>query len=262
MLPLADNAVHLWHLDRSAIPARDLQASCLGWLDPGEKVRYERFHLDRHRQMFLLGRFLIRATLSRYAPLAPERWQFQVNEYGKPAIVPGQHSGALHFNLSHSGSRLTLAVGRQLSLGVDIEAALKPRRIAAIANRYFASEEAAAMLALPEVAQLDRFYELWTLKEAYIKARGKGLTIALGSFSFTFPAQSTQRMEFCPPADDPGPWQFWQLDSQQGGKIALAVVSGSVPITAIESFRYSGIDSYQNMSARIQQAFSSARTLP
>ena len=129
----------------------------------------------------------------------------------------------LRFNLSHSGRRAVLAITRGRDVGVDIELAEKPRRIAAIAGRFFSVQEAEALLSLPRSQQLDRFYDLWTLKEAYIKACGMGLAIPLHHFSYSFPDDSCLALEFDEQRDDRSAnWQLWQLDVGLEYRLSLA----------------------------------------
>lgn len=115
-----------------------------------------------------------RETLSRYAPLDPADWRFGANRHGKPQLI--DPPGPLAFNLSHSGDWLACAVSAGTPVGVDLEYCDTGRDVVKLARRYFLDFEVAALEGLPEVQRRDRFYDYWTLKEAWIKARG--LTIA------------------------------------------------------------------------------------
>ena len=252
MLALDEVSVHLWYLRQDSIADEELQHGCLAWLSEFELERYHRFYFDRHRKRFLLGRMLIRASLSQYRAMAPADWRLVENPYGKPALAPEQQEPGLFFNLSHSGEQLVLAVCRQDMVGIDIESALKTRRVRQIAARYFSEIELEALLQLPAAQQLSRFYELWTLKEAYIKACGMGLAIPLKDFSFLFMGDEGLELRFGRERDDDADaWQVWQLDAGPAARLALAVKSGRDRIRAIESRRYSGIDTYRPVATRI-----------
>lgn len=215
--------LHLYSADFTDFDAGEVSASCLDWLDASEQRRYRRYHLRRHRERFLLGRVLLRQTLSRYAESSPAQWQFVENAWGKPALARQPAAGPLYFNLSHSGTRLLLAVGRHALLGVDVERSDRPRRLCRIARRYFSPSEVEALLALPEAERLPRFYRLWTLKEAYIKARGSGLGLGLARFSFDFEATGTLAFSADPGLQEqPAAWRFWQFPLTAGYEAAVA----------------------------------------
>lgn len=123
----------------------------------------------------------VRRVLSRYAPVPPSHWQFNRSEHGKPFLAETAH--ALDFNLSHSGDWLACAVTAGSPIGVDIEQC-KPRHNAmTLARRFFCAEEVAALENCGG-KQGDRFYDLWTLKEAAVKARGQVLVSGLDTRSF------------------------------------------------------------------------------
>ena len=188
MLKLEDSDIHLWYADQAEFNVPELEENCTNLLTEQEAERYQRYTSEQRRKQFLLGRMLIRKTLSQYAEPPPAAWKFVVNGYGKPTIEMAGEGNALFFNLSHSGDRLVLAIANNESIGVDIEARNKPRRLPKVADRYFSPTEVADLFALPEAEQLSRFYDLWTLKEAYIKACGLGLAISLQHFSYTWSA--------------------------------------------------------------------------
>lgn len=226
---IASSEVHVWHADQADFELLNLRAHCISWLTDAELERYRRYQFERHRKQFLLGRVLIRFALSYYdQSIAPEAWRFSQNEYGKPAIHPEQQSKSLYFNLSHSGGRLVLALANFTDIGIDIEHSVKPRKIEAIAARYFSSTEAKALAGLAQEQQQSRFYQLWTLKEAYIKACGMGLAIPLRHFSYSFPTARKLAIEFAAQRDDDeNLWQFWQLAAGDEYQLSMAARAGA-----------------------------------
>lgn len=224
MLPDPDT-IQVWTADQSEFDLQQLQSNCLHWLTSDDLKRLRRLRIERHRLQLLVGRVLVRAVLSQYHPeVRPADWHFMPNAYGKPALDQERHALPLYFNLSHSQGRIVVAVAGSDSIGVDIEACSRPRRVARIASRYFAPQEVKELLNLPAPSQLTRFYELWTLKEAYIKARGLGLAIPLQQFSFKFSEDGQITTEFDPLlGDDTRYWSFWQLDVAPTYKLALAM---------------------------------------
>lgn len=139
-------------------------------------VRF-RFRKDAYRS--LLGDLLVRMTVSRHLGVRNSDIRFGTNQYGKPHLI-GMPD--FSFNLAHSGEWLALIWSRKnQALGVDVEA-VKPIDFG-IAERFFTAEEQAYIMSKDGSERLDAFFTLWTLKESYIKARGKGLSIPLDSFT-------------------------------------------------------------------------------
>ena len=252
MLCLPQNEIHLWHANQAEFDGSELESNCLSWLTKTETKRYHRYTYDYHRKQFLLGRMLIRNSLSKYADIEPQDWKFEENEYGKPAIVSSQQAQPLFFNLSHSSERLVLAISAHAGIGIDIESSNKPRRVVKIADRYFSSTEVEELLALPEADQLTRFYELWTLKEAYIKACGLGLAIPLRQFSYSFPSEYRVLINFAEEHnDDASLWQCWQIEVSGPFKMALAVKSGNAAVDSVHSRMVLALDEVMSIDTKI-----------
>jgi 4'-phosphopantetheinyl transferase len=227
---LPSDEIHMHIADDPAITAPALLARYDAMLDPEEAARRDRFHFAQHRHQFLVARALVRSTLSLYRPdIKPAEWQFAANAYGRPRIV-GDGAGALDFNLSHTDGRIVLAVCRARSPGVDIERLDRLETVTHIAARFFAERETRALLALPPLMQRRRFFDLWTLKEAYIKARGMGLSIPLTDFSIHFPAEGAPAIHFADGVDDEASrWQLWSFDAGEDYALSLAI-SGAGPL--------------------------------
>lgn len=251
-MDIIDSEIHLWHADQRDFELPALTELCLTWLSEKELARFQRLQFEAHRKQLLLGRFLMRSVLSMYAPsIEMGQWQFQYNDYGKPELAATQSELGLFFNLSHSGDKLVFAVSTTPFLGVDVERCDKPRRLAKIADRYFSATESAALLALPQAAQLHRFYELWTLKEAYIKACGMGLAIPLQHFSYDFPDRQGIDISFDSAREDrPGDWQFWQLDMAEPYQLSLAAKSAvERGITTLSSWRLTSLEDFHSLDS-------------
>ncbi|SFE23021.1 4'-phosphopantetheinyl transferase [Paenibacillus algorifonticola] len=142
-----------------------------------EAVRRYRRPIDAYRS--LTGEILARLAISKRWQLSNDELSFYKNEFGKPLL----HNPSIgcHFNVSHSGDWVVCAFG-DCPVGIDIER-MKPQDLS-IAERFFTSDEYKMLMSLAGSRQLTYFYQLWTLKESYIKAVGKGMSIPLDSFSF------------------------------------------------------------------------------
>jgi 4'-phosphopantetheinyl transferase len=211
-IPLGPDEIHLWLAFHDDIADARLHAAWRALLDAAEQAQEPRFHFARDRRRFLITRALVRTTLSRYVPIAPQAWMFSTNAYGRPGIANADApAAALTFNVSHTDGLIVLGVTRHRALGVDVEHVRRRTVPLAIARSYFAPEEVAALRVVPPHRQPQRFFEYWTLKEAYIKARGMGLSLPLDTFSVHYPDDRTVAIAMQPAlADDPARWQFWQ----------------------------------------------------
>jgi 4'-phosphopantetheinyl transferase len=193
-------------------------------LTPDEHERMARLIFDRDRQRFLLTRALVRTMLSRYAPVAPADWRFIANVHGRPEIA-GRRADVpdLRFNISHTDGLVACAVTIGREVGVDVEHVGR-RLIHDVATRFFAPREVADLRALPETEQARAFFDYWTLKEAYIKARGFGLALPLADFAFHLSPERTPAISFEPALpDDPASWQFTQDWPTPTHRLGLAV---------------------------------------
>lgn len=154
------------------------------WMSADERARCDRYVFVQGRNEYTLTRALTRSVLSQMTGCLPNELVFAPGPHGKPRLV--QPAGHLHFNVSNTRGLLMLLVMRDCEVGVDVENVTRHLAMADVAHRFFAPQEAAAMLALPPSQQPERFFTLWTLKEAYAKARGVGLSLPLDDFSFVF----------------------------------------------------------------------------
>lgn len=193
-------------------------------LSADERARRDRFHFPRHRHQFLVSRALLRTTLSLYRPsVTPEAWRFAVNAHGRPRVLDDT-SDELDFNLSHSEGRVVLAVSACRSPGVDIEALDRAVDMLELASQFFAPAELTELSALDPALQRRRFFDLWTLKEAYVKARGLGLAIPLAAFAIGFPGEGGLSIRVEPEASELfGPWRLWSIDAGPGHALSLAI---------------------------------------
>ncbi len=220
--------VHCTWLDGLDDPA--LLASYAELMTPEERARNARYLFERSRREHLVGRALVRTTLSRYADVAPGAWRFREGERGRPEIEGPAGAPPLRFNLSHTTGLVAVAVAFDRDVGVDVEDAARQRTTAEIADRFFSPREVADLRALPAADQRDRFFTYWTLKEAYIKAVGLGLAIPLDHFTFLLEPPGPLAIAFAPERDDdPSAWQFERWRPSARHHLAMAVRRGAGP---------------------------------
>ena len=223
-MDLPINAVHV-DLVRTADPGvLEKLEEYRPLLSRDEHDRMQRLIFERDRMAFLTTRALARRMLSRYAPVAPADWQFITNAHGRPEIsVRPAGTPDLRFNISHTTGLIACAVTIGREVGVDVEQVGR-HLTHDIAGRFFAPKEVRDLRALPEGDQQRVFFDYWTLKEAYIKARGFGLALPLKDFAFTLNPPSTPTISFEPALDDdPSTWQFLQDWPTPEHRLGLAV---------------------------------------
>jgi 4'-phosphopantetheinyl transferase len=223
-LVLPADAVHIWRGELNQPAGRlDQLASTLS---PDEHERAARFHFDHHRRHFIAGRGMLRAILGRYLNVPPSQLEFTYSAKGKPSLatsLPHLQSN-LRFNLSHSHELALYALTYGRDLGVDLEHVGRKIEGMQIADRFFSPREVRVLRSLPDHLQREAFFTCWTRKEAFIKARGDGLSLPLDQFDVTLrPGEPAVllRTDFDPP--EVGKWSLQALSPGPGYVGAVAV---------------------------------------
>jgi 4'-phosphopantetheinyl transferase len=219
--------IDLWCTYISEIGDDSLLTRYDALLSADERARQARFRFAKDQRRYLITRALVRTVLSRYAAVRPQDWAFSAGAHGRPAISAPSPAPALEFNVSHSADLVMLGVTSGRTLGIDTESvAARDADIAGL-DRYFAPEESAALLALPPPERRRRFFELWTLKESYIKARGMGLAIALDAFRFELDGRRELTLRMQPGlGDSPQRWRLWQLVLRSDYLVGICAARG------------------------------------
>ncbi len=171
----------LWLACPSVVLANDSKALFESILSNEERTRLEGLHFSRDRREYLVAHALVRQALSHFHPIPPAAWRFSHNPYGKPAIDP---ECGLHFNLAHSTDLTVCLISKRSEVGVDVEPYGHGFGILEIAKAVFSPLELAQLDSLDDTEKADHMLTLWTLKEAYVKARGKGFSLPLKTISF------------------------------------------------------------------------------
>ena len=242
---LDEDSIHVWMVQTEQIESRgdDFMAALRDTLSESELQRYQNsMATPKAREQalsFLVARCLLRCTLSRYCPqVAPQCWRFEVNAHGRPALCSElqkellkeehnealqatlRHLSRLRFNLSHCAGMVVCAFAYGREVGIDSENVNAKRRIASIARRFFTTAETEELLSVPDDAQALTFSRLWTLKEAYVKARGLGISgVGLDNFEFKHVATFSEERpagalsaDLSKAGDAAADWQFVILD--------------------------------------------------
>jgi 4'-phosphopantetheinyl transferase len=217
--------VHVWLMKLNK-PGRSDFSAAEFILDASEEEQAGRFRFSRGRLHYRLTRTLVRRLLSYYFPVVdPAAWRFTRNDFGKPRIAEPDLPVPCFFNLSHSGDRIVLAVCGNPAIGVDVEKIDRDRNVLTIARRFFPAVEVQKLEDLTPEARLMRFYQLWTLKEAYSKACGEGLVSSLGQLELCFREAGKIGVKLNPgTAQQAAAWKLWLYDDEDG-PLAVALHS-------------------------------------
>jgi 4'-phosphopantetheinyl transferase len=227
-LALKTDEVHVWRAD---LGQKGFVQPLLSTLTADERARAARFYFEKDREHFIIARGVLRNILSRYLQIAPERIRFHYLSHGKPAVAwqNASVSGGgkmLSFNVSHSHGLALYAVTHGREVGIDVEYIRPNLDSLGIAERFFSSQEVADLLTLPTAHQHRAFFTCWTRKEAFVKAKGGGLSIPLGQFDVSLlPDQPAQLRETKWNPQEAKCWSLKELHPGEGYVGALVVES-------------------------------------
>jgi 4'-phosphopantetheinyl transferase len=211
--------VHTWFRATAALDAAAI-ATAAAVLSDDERAQFNRFHFARDARDYAAAHELLRRTLSRDDPRTPDQWRFDKDLRGKPFLIDAGTCRA-SFSLSHTRGMVACAVTQDAAVGVDVECIDREVDTVEIASRFFAPAEAAHLRTLDEETRRGRFFELWTLKEALVKALGTGMAAALNQLAFTV---SPTGIGLDAPAEiDADAWAFGLIAPGPRYRLAAAV---------------------------------------
>jgi 4'-phosphopantetheinyl transferase len=183
-LQLAPGDVHVWAVSLAVAPAALSGFEKI--LCPSEMERARQFHFDLHRNRFIAGRGLVRTILSRYLRTEPGKLEFAYNPYGKPSLSGAYAESRLNFNLAHCENLALLAVTQAGAVGIDVERIQPLTNTDELVAQFFSARESAAFHDLPPEQKPAAFFNLWTRKEAWLKATGEGIGHLLNVVEVSF----------------------------------------------------------------------------
>lgn len=215
--------VDLWCLRMSDLAAETrADPRSTNILNTSELERYRRFRFQPDRDAFLTRRLLVRGALSQYASTLPQDWTFVANEFGHPSLAPVWAGTGLQFNLSRSGDLAVCVISRGCRIGVDVEDAKGAESIERVAG-VLGADEAARLERMPETLRGASFLRYWTLKEAYVKARGVGLSLPVADIQFNYEQAGMIQVTFGEAVnDEPARWRFAQYRLFDHSIVAVA----------------------------------------
>jgi 4'-phosphopantetheinyl transferase len=223
-LSLEDTAVHLWRVNL-ARPEETVAALHL-FLAPDEQERAARFHFQRHRDRYIVGRGALRDLIGQYLDRPPASIQFRYSDHGKPQLAAVMDAPDFRFNVTHAKTLALIAFTWGREIGVDVEFVRRLDDALAIAERHFSPREFAQFRRLPPQQRVEAFFNCWTRKEAFIKAIGEGLSHPLDTFDVSFAPGETAVLRQVD--GSPAKAARWRLESltPAPGYIAALLVKG------------------------------------
>ncbi len=233
---LGSRDAHVWAA--TLVQSAEGISRCSKTLSPDELDRAGHYHFDRDRRRFIAGRGLLRAILSQYLGREPGQLKFEYGLQGKPVLAECAENEMLHFNLAHSVDLMLLAVTRVCAIGVDVEQ-LRPLKDAQdVAERFFSASESDGLRALRDLEKPAAFFNLWTRKEAWLKATGEGIAESLNQVQVSFLGDEPARLislfgDFKAGRN----WLLCELTPAPGFVAALAV---AVPDMRVSCWHWTG----------------------
>jgi 4'-phosphopantetheinyl transferase len=221
-LILGSDEVHVWRamLNLSLSHVQVLEQT----LTSDERVRAGQFHFQKDKHHFIVARGLLRTILGRYLARDPQQLRFCYNPYGKPTLAQESAGDTLFFNVTHSHGMALYALAHSGEIGIDLEFIHKEGEFQQIAERFFSPYEVAMLRAVPAYMQREAFFRCWCRKEAYLKARSRGLSLALNQFDVTVaPGKPAALLSTREENQDISRWSLYDLFPGSDFIAALAI---------------------------------------
>jgi 4'-phosphopantetheinyl transferase len=230
---LSINKVHIFYADTSALDNIDRELTD-NWLDQSEQNKVEKLHFLRDKTLYQLSHYMLRWVLSQYLNMQPQQIEFDTNQYGKPSV---KGCNKLFFNLSHTNGVSVIALSKNKTIGIDVEKINPKIEVNSIADNFFHPNEVKQLNQLSQNERPSAFYKIWTLKEAYIKAKGMGLSIPLRDFNFNFDSPNIVDVNFNYSLKEiPSDWKFTSYESEKYHNfiVSVAAISSQLNIEAYD----------------------------
>jgi 4'-phosphopantetheinyl transferase len=219
---LSGNELHVWcaRLDPPSDTIHALHAT----LNAEERERADRFHYPGGREYYIVGRGVLRDILGHYLKTEPARITFTYSSHGKPFLDESAVDLPIRFNLAHSGLLVVYAFVLGRDVGIDIEKNRPDFAGQRIADRFFSPREAYTLRTLPKEQREEGFLNCWTRKEAYIKARGEGLSFPLDAFDVSLkPGEPAALVATQGDPEEAARWSLYALETEPDYAAAVAV---------------------------------------
>ena len=221
--PLPEHEAHIWLVKPESIRESAVLADFRALLSPQEREQCDRFHFPEDSHRYLVSHAMVRIALSSYIGLAPAELHFSRSKRGRPEIANSDAPG-ISFNLTHTRGLAACIVTRSGECGIDAEKLDSRHHLTGIAQRMFAPEEYRQLKHMSGVELAEAFFTRWTLREAFVKAKGIGISYPTRKLHFCIEDDDTIRVRFVSDLDeDDSYWQFRLLRPTGEHIVAIAL---------------------------------------
>lgn len=218
---LEPEEVHVWMQVTDAVSDSVVEQT-VSVLSVDERSKFEKFVFARDRRDYALAHALLRSALARYVVVAPQDLQFRVAPRGKPFLVSDHETAPVSFNMSHTNGVVACAITGGAEVGIDVESVSPVPDYGVVTDIFSASEIVAMRRLVSPLDQARRFYQLWTLKEAFVKATGDGLYSNVREIVFEIDHAGGAVLQTAPQADARS-WKFAMFAPTPGHCAAIAL---------------------------------------
>ena len=219
---LKPGEIHFFYAIAGEIQAPSLLSTYRAISSQKERSKIDRYRFEKDRHTCLVTRGLVRFVLSQCTQMPPPSFEFEENRHGKPCLKAGVTDIPICFNLSHAGGLTACAVVLDHEIGIDVEDSTRKIDIN-IADRFFSRQESEVIRQTKEDEKKKVFFDFWTLKESYIKAKGRGLSIPLDKFSFTLSQEGTAIRFDDDHNDEADQFSFFRFSLLKNFKAAITI---------------------------------------
>lgn len=244
-IDINNTEIHLWFINDREITDPSLLAAYLTLLNEEEQTKQRRFYFEKDRHQYLITRSFLRIILSLYeSQVTPKQWQFQRQYHGKPFITTPV-TKPLYFNLSHTAGKIVIAISCHNGVGIDIENINRESNLKEIAKTIFSHDEFNFFSQLAPSEQPNYFFLLWTLKESYVKAQGKGISMPMTDLTYLNHKISLQ--------DQNPNWLFWSLFFGNNYQLSIAAqISEHIHYQKIRMFQINSAEEWRDIEYPIK----------
>lgn len=251
MSTLSTKDAHVWTLSVTENDQKNID-KFYHILCPDELVRLNQITHNQSKLEYQAAHILCRIMLSNFSDVAPADWHFETREDGKPEISKKINRMNLRFNISHTNGMVACALTKEYDIGVDLEWPTRFKNINSIAKRYFSNSEYNYLKASPLSEQREVFFTLWTLKESYLKAIGKGLRQPLDSFTFDL---DTFNISFVDKDVSPKK-QFWNFALFRPSDVYICALCVAHPNNSPQNIEYQQVH-WLDLDTRFSTSYTS-----
>jgi len=225
-MELSHDQIHIWKLDLN-VDKVNLNYLYDNVLSSDERKRADKLKSKDDQKRAIYSRGLLRKKLGTYLEVDPADISFSYNEYGKPSLNPKFHFEDLRFNVSHSKDIVVYAITRNRDIGIDVEYLKNVNRAGKIVERFFSKEEIDFYISQPEHKRKWAFFALWTRKEAYSKAMGRGIGLPSKDFELNLIPDNDQNLS---DSSKKSKWMLYNVEIESEYLAALATESNDIDI--------------------------------